>query len=156
MTIRLATLDEKDNVLDILNKVTLDLHGKGIQQWDYSWDADRVASEIKKNYVNVLLKEERIVGTFCIKEVDRLSELKIDSKSDYLYQIAILPEYQGNKLGSVIMEFTCAYAKEVNRTLYLDCWAGNGKLKDFYLDNHFVYEGDFPEDDYFISIFRFN
>lgn len=156
MVIRLATLDDKGIVLDILNKVTLDLHGKGIQQWEYPWDADKLVSEIKKNYVYVLLKDENIIGTFCIKEIDELSEFKIDSRSNYLSQIAILPYYQGNKLGSVITNFACAYVKEGSKTLYLDCWAGNQKLKDFYLNNGFTYEGDFPEDDYFISIFKFN
>lgn len=156
MTIRLATLDDKETVLDILNKVTLDLHGRGIQQGEYPWDADRLASEITKSYVYVLLKDEHIVGTFCIKDIDELSELKIEPRSSYLYQIAILPDYQGNKLGSEITKFACAYAKEVNTTLYLDCWAGNEKLKNFYSNNGFAYQGDFPEDDYFISIFRFN
>jgi len=156
MMIRLATLDNKETVVEILNKVTLDLHGKGIQQWEYPWDADRLADVIKKNYVYVLVKDENIIGTFCIKEIDELSELKIDSRSNYLYQIAILPDYQGNKLGSDITDFACTYAKEVNKTLYLDCWAGNGKLKGFYLNNGFTYEGDFPENDYFISIYKFN
>lgn len=156
MMIRLATLDDKERVLGILNKVTLDLHAKGILQWDYPWDADRLASEIQMNYVYVLLKNEQIVGTFCIKEIDELSELKIDYRSNYLYQIAIIPDYQGNKLGSVITDFACSYAKEVNKTLYLDCWAGNEKLKGFYSNNGFAYQGDFPQDDYFISIFKFN
>lgn len=143
-------------MLAILNRVTLDLHGKGIQQWEYPWDADKLANKIKNSYVYVLLKDENIVGTFCIKEIDGLSELKIDCRSNYLGQIAILPEYQGNKLGSVITKFACTYTKEVNKTLYLDCWAGNEKLKGFYLNNGFTYQGDFPEDDYFISIFKFN
>ena len=70
MMIRLATLDDKETVLDVLNKVTLDLHDKGIQQWEYPWDADRLAIEIQMNYVYVLLKNEHIAGTFCIKEID--------------------------------------------------------------------------------------
>jgi hypothetical protein len=44
----------------------------------------------------------------------------------------------------------------MNKTLYLDCWAGNEKLKEFYFNNGFEYVGDFPEEDYFISVFKFN
>ena len=67
MTIRLATLDERDIVVDVLNKVTLDLHDKGIQQWEYPWNADKMAIDIQMNHVYVLLKDEQIVGTFLYK-----------------------------------------------------------------------------------------
>ncbi|MBE7129337.1 GNAT family N-acetyltransferase [Bacillus mycoides] len=156
MVIRLAKLNDLQQVLNVLNKVTLDLQKKGINQWDYPWDTNKITSEIKKNYLYVLLIASETIGTFGIKEIDSLSDLTIDSKSKYLYQIAILPEYQGNKFGSVITEFACSYAKEVNNTIYLDCWTGNEKLKHFYLNNGFEYQGDFPERNYFISIFKSN
>lgn len=73
-----------------------------------------------------------------------------------MFQFVILPEYQGNNLGSVLMDFACSFANEVNKSIYLDCWAGNDKLKAFYLNNGFDYQGDFPEENYFISIFKFN
>ncbi len=38
--------------------------------------------------------------------------------------------------------------------LYLDCWAGNKKLRNFYLESGFIYMGDYPEDDYYISIYK--
>jgi GNAT superfamily N-acetyltransferase len=156
MEIRLATLNDQQQVLSVLNKVTLGLQKKGINQWDYPWHVDKIVSEIKNNHTYVLLMGKEIVGTFCIKDIDFLSQLTINSKSIYLSQIAILPEYQGNNLGLVIIEFACSFAIEVNKTIYLDCWAGNDKLKDFYLNTDFKYQGDFPEDDYFISIFKFN
>lgn len=156
MEIRLATLNAQQRVSNVLNKVTLNLQKKGINQWNYPWDVDKIASDIKKNYVYVLLVDEEIVGTFCIKDIVCLSELTIDPKSKYLFQIAILPEYQGNNLGSVITDFARSFAREVDKTIYLDCWAGNEKLKNFYLNNGFEYQGNFPEEDYFISIFKFN
>jgi RimJ/RimL family protein N-acetyltransferase len=156
MKIRLAKLNDFQQVLYVLNKTTLGLHKKGIKQWDYPWDENIVVSEIKNNHTYVLLFDSEIIGTFCIKEIDSLSDLVIDSKSKYLYQIAILPKYQGNNIGSVITEFACSFANKVNKTIYLDCWAGNEKLKDYYLKNGFEYQGDFAEEDYFISIFKFN
>lgn len=156
MKIRLATLNDQQQVTNVLNKATLDLQKKGIYQWDYPYDVNKIVNEIKNNYAYVLLLDEEIIGTFCMKHINRLSILTIDSKSIYLYQIAILPEYQGNKYGSVIIDFACSLASDINITIYLDCWAGNGKLKDFYLNNGFEYQGDFPEDEYFISIFKFN
>ncbi len=156
MRIRLATLNEQQQVLDVLNKVTLDLHRKGINQWDYPWHSNSCSIDIKKNYAYVLLIEDKIIGTFFIKDIDCLSDLKIYSKSKYLYQIAILPEYQRNKLGSVIMNFACSLATEVNKTIFLDCWSENDKLKKFYVNNGFENQGDFPEENYFITIYKYN
>jgi len=156
LRIRLATLNDQQQVLDVLNKVTLDLHQKGINQWDYPWHANECSIDIEKNYAYVLLIEDKIVGTFFIKDIDCLSDLKIYSKSKYLYQIAILPDYQRNKLGSVIMNFACNLATDVNKAIFLDCWSENDKLKKFYVNNGFENQGDFPEDNYFITIFKYN
>lgn len=82
--------------------------------------------------------------------------MSVDKKSKYLYQIAILPKYQGRNLGFHIIQFPCSFVKEMNKTLYLDCWAGNDKLKEFYFKNGLEYMGDIQEEDYFISIFKYN
>lgn len=156
MNIRLAELNDQQQVMSVLNETTLGLQRKGIYQWDYPWDINKIVSEIRKNYMYVLVVDEEIVGTFCIKEIDCLGELTIDSNSNYLFQIAILPKYQGNNYGSVITDFACSFTSKRNKPMYLDCWAGNEKLKSFYLNNGFAYQGDFPEDDYFISVFKFN
>jgi hypothetical protein len=39
--------------------------------------------------------------------------------------------------------------------LYLDCWAGNKKLRNFYSNAGFDFIGDFPEEDYMISVFKY-
>ncbi|WP_088012228.1 GNAT family N-acetyltransferase [Gottfriedia acidiceleris] len=39
-------------------------------------------------------------------------------------------------------------------SIYLDCWAGNDKLKQFYQNYGLKQLGDFPENDYYISIFK--
>ncbi|MGV2941336.1 GNAT family N-acetyltransferase [Mesobacillus sp. LC4] len=64
------------------------------------------------------------------------------------------PEYQGKGYGSVITSWSCQYARQLVEELYLDCWAGNEKLKNFYSENGFEYVGDFPEEDYYISVFK--
>ena len=53
-----------------------------------------------------------------------------------------------------MMEYSLTLSKKLELLLYLDCWAGNDKLKNFYLNNGFKHVGDFPEEDYFISVFK--
>lgn len=155
MVIRSATLDDLLEVLNILNKAAKDLHIKGIHQWEYPWNDKEIRQQIQSKYLYFLSKNEECIGTFGIRDLHSLSDCVIEPGSKYLFQIAILPEYQGMGYGKVITDWACTYAKERNIPLYLDCWAGNDKLKTFYKDNSFQYMGDFSEEDYYISVFKY-
>ncbi|MFB7155812.1 GNAT family N-acetyltransferase [Lysinibacillus sp. NPDC056232] len=156
MEIRLAKIDDLSQLLYILNEVTLNLQQKGIHQWEYPWDNNKIINQLKNNFLYVLIVEEEIIGTFCIYDIENINEFSFDDKSKYLSQIAILPKFQGKNIGSAITKFACFLAKGLDKTLYLDCWAGNEKLKQFYSRNGLEYIGDFPEEDYFVSIFKYS
>ena len=53
-----------------------------------------------------------------------------------------------------IIEFVKHLSKINNKNFYLDCWAGYEKLKQFYKKCDLKYLGDYPEDDYYVSIFE--
>ncbi|WEG19260.1 GNAT family N-acetyltransferase (plasmid) [Alkalihalophilus pseudofirmus] len=154
--IRLARQNDLDRILFILNQTTLDLKQKGINQWHYPWDDNKVLNQVMNDSTYILLLNNEIVGTFCISEIDKINELQVEPLSKYLTQIAILPELQGMNLGKRIINFAGSLVEELNKPLYLDCWAGNKKLKEFYLNNNFVFIGDYPEENYFVSIFQYN
>jgi RimJ/RimL family protein N-acetyltransferase len=102
------------------------------------------------------MKDYKIVGTFSLMDIDEnFGANFIKSSSIYLYRIAILPEYQGKSIGKEIINHACKYSENVNKSLYLDCFAGNEKLRSFYLKSGFDYCGDFPEEDYSISVFKY-
>jgi ribosomal protein S18 acetylase RimI-like enzyme len=153
--IRLAQIEDLDQIRHLLNETTLQLKQKGIEQWDYPWDHQKIAKQISNGYVYVLLLNEEIIGSFCMNDIEKINDLTVEPKSIYLSQIAISPEYQGKNLGRTITDYTCSFVKKINKTLYLDCWAGNEKLKEFYSNNGLQYIGDFPEENYFISIFKY-
>lgn len=153
--IRLAEMEDIDIIVELLNKVTLQLHKKGINQWKYPWDFKEIEVDVKNKYTYVLIVDEKIVGTFSIKDIDNFDFLSIETHSKYLYRIAILPEYHGKNLGIEIINYSCQYVRKLDKTLYLDCWAGNRKLRNFYLNAGFDFIGDFIEKDYMISVFKF-
>lgn len=155
MRIRSATQDDLLEVSNILNKTAKDLHNKGINQWGHPWDEKEIRQQLQSKFLYILSKNEKGVGTFGIRELHSLSDCVIEPGSKYLFQIAILPEYQRMGYGKMITDWACTYAKERKIPLYLDCWAGNDKLKTFYKDNRFRYMGDFPEEDYYISVFKY-
>jgi ribosomal protein S18 acetylase RimI-like enzyme len=155
MKIRSAAQDDLLEVVNILNKAAQDLHSKGINQWDYPWDEKEILQQIHSKYLYILSKDEVSIGTFGIRELHHLSDCEIEQGSQYLFQIAILPEYQGMGYGEAITDWACTFARDNNSTLYLDCWAGNEKLKRFYRENGFQWIGDFTEEDYYISVFKY-
>jgi GNAT superfamily N-acetyltransferase len=152
MEIRIAKQGDQKDILNVLNAAAMTLHEKGINQWEYPWDEKELVDQME--FLYVVTVDNQVIGTFGIKDIDCLNEYLVEPSSKYLYQIAILPEYQGNGVGSGITSWAREYACCVGKPLYLDCWAGNEKLKRFYQENGFDYVGDFPEEDYYISVFR--
>ncbi|WLR42281.1 GNAT family N-acetyltransferase [Bacillus carboniphilus] len=153
VTIRTAEKKECEDVLEVLNKATLDLLKKGINQWSYPWDQESIKQQLDDAFVMIL--GNTIVGTFFISLRNTISDLELEKGSYYLHKIAVHPFHQGKDLGSEILRFVYAYVKKQQKSVYLACWAGNEKLKQFYLNNGLMYVGDFPEEDYFISVFKF-
>jgi len=132
------------------------LHNTGIKQWTYPWLSEDLEQDIVMGYTYVLSMNNNVIGTFTIRDVKTLSYLSLKEPSKAFCQIAILPEYQGKNLGSKITSYACSYARRLDQSLYLDCWAKNERLKAFYSNNSFEYIGDFPEEDYNISAFQYN
>ncbi|MEK3975154.1 GNAT family N-acetyltransferase [Psychrobacillus sp. FSL K6-1267] len=155
MNIKLAEKNDIATILDILNKATLKLLSKDIKQWTYPWPISEVEDQIAQGQVFKYEIENDIVGTFIIKPILQLNNLSIRENSLYVGRIAIIPEYQGKNIGASIIDYCQSISVEQNRDMYLDCWAGNNKLKDFYNGCGLNYLGDFPVDDYFVSIFQF-
>lgn len=110
--IKLAEKDKAVAIVDLLNKVTLNLHRKGINQWTYPWDSKEIEMDIKSGRTNIIIVDDSIAGTFSLKVIEDNSWFSfIKSNSIYLYRIAILPAYQGKNLGIEIINYACKIAR---------------------------------------------
>lgn len=154
MNIYLANEKDTTAILSILNEVTTHLHSKNIMQWEYPWQSVAIETDIKSQYQYIVKDKDNIAAVFSLKPMpDNLWNL--DETGLYLYRIAVLPDYQGQKIGQFLCNYVKDYVKENGKRVYLDCWAGNEKLKNFYRAAGFRYLGDFSEEDYFISVFTY-
>jgi GNAT superfamily N-acetyltransferase len=145
---------DKFEVLKLLNEVTIDLHKKGINQWVYPCDSSEIEADLNEGNIYLMRSGGIMIGTFSLKDIDSANFPTV-AESKYLYRIAVLPEYQGKKFGLKIVNYCKKLSRDFNKTLYLDCWAGNEKLRSFYSDSGFEHIGDFPEDGYLISAFKY-
>lgn len=155
--ISLAMVKDVYEITELLNETTLFLHNNNINQWKYPWNKDFIKEEVDKKNVYAVKLENSIIGTFSLKEKNRGNVLpQIMEDGLYLYRVAVLPKYQGKNIGIQIINYLFNYSLSYKKTLYLDCWAGNGKLIKFYTKAGFKLCGEFSEEDYKICVFKYN
>ncbi len=151
-----AKPEDTPGLVGLLNAVTERLHQRAIHQWNDPWKADAIEADIVRNSVFLLWEPERIIGTYSFKTLESNPwRSKNRSQSLYLYRIALHPDYQGKAIGKKLVFHALAMGRRQRMEVWLDCWAGNEKLKQFYRAAGFLHAGDFPEEDYRISVFYF-
>ena len=92
----------------------------------------------------LVIYEGVIIGTFSIRALDdQDNAFYRNVEGKYLYRIAILPRIQGLGLGVTMLNLIRENETLNRNNLYLDCWAGNKKLRNFYLESGFIYMGDY-------------
>ncbi|MGN6710012.1 GNAT family N-acetyltransferase, partial [Anaerocolumna jejuensis] len=154
MKIERAVFEDLDEIVNVLDEVTLKLLDEGIQQWKYPWYKENVKKELDYQYV--VRKENKIIAVFSIRPLGKNNFMEEAGERDhYLYRIAIMPEFQGKKMGEAILQYVRKLCRKDKLNVYLDCYAGNDKLRKFYKKEGFYEVGNFSEKDYNISVFRF-
>ena len=136
----------------VLSKAKEKLNKNGIEQWKEGWDINDLKKKCKLGLFYVLYDKGNIIGCYCIEKNANLEWIEDkDKEFTYLSSLCLLPDYQGKGLGKVLIQTAI---ENSTKNIYLDCWAGNSKLKEFYENNGFKYIKDIKENDYFISIFK--
>ncbi len=136
--------------------MSLYLKEKGINQWNYPWNLNHIQIEIKEKRIFKFEDNNDLIGTFSLKKMNGNDYFRVFENDLYLYRIAILPKNQGKNQGKFIIDYIKTFSKKNKTSIFLDCWEGNQKLNSFYSENGFDYIGKFPEEDYFISVFKYN
>ena len=158
LSIQKAGLPDVDSITTLLNEATAQLHQKGIMQWEYPWNPAQIKAEIQKGWVWSAKKKSVLIGTFSLRPLPLAPWLPGGSGPDgqwYLYRLALLPEWQGKELGRELLRFACDLARNAQKNLYLDCWAGNTALRKIYSSSGFDTIGIFPEENYEICVFSY-
>jgi predicted amidohydrolase/GNAT superfamily N-acetyltransferase len=136
----------------ILSKAKEKLNKKGIEQWKEGWDINDIKKKCKLGLFYVFYDKGNIIGCYSIEKNANIEWIENKEKEySYLSLLCLHPDYQGKGLGKVLLQ---SAFENSNKIIFLDCWAGNNKLKKFYESNGFKYIKETKENDYFISIFK--
>ncbi|WP_444684490.1 GNAT family N-acetyltransferase [Alkalicoccus luteus] len=150
MIVQRAEKADAAAVTALLNRVTKRLLDINMMQWDYPWDEAAVIAQIDRGERYILISGDHVIGTFAMKQINEPMTFPVAPGSCYLFELAVEPVYQGQKIGQKLLE----EAKLITAgTLYLDCWAGNEKLRDYYTKAGWKEAGVYPVNDYEICVF---
>lgn len=140
--IRLATLDDVDDVLDILNEAARWLASRGINQWRIDgFPRDLIAGDIARGEVYVARRDHRAVGTFTLQWSDETFWRGAVGAAGYVHRIAVRRDARG--LGVELLKAAERATVAVGRKrLRLDCYAGNSALCGYYERAGFVRRAD--------------
>jgi ribosomal protein S18 acetylase RimI-like enzyme len=122
----------------------------GYKQTVDACDADSLASQIEQKEVYVCEYSD-IMGSFSLHEFkkDVLLEYELvpDSPVDVdnglvLYRLIVSRKHKGMRLGYIVLDKACEVVHSLGGSiLYLDCWAGNVKLRAYYISAGFAFMG---------------
>jgi len=156
MHIGLAEHKDVSFIVKLLNETTQKLLSHKIMQWEYPWDSGLIKDDISYGYQYIVKEDNKIIAVFSLKDMSvNFWTNENNNNQLYLYRIAVAPLVQGKNIGKNICNWVQSVSKQNYKTIYLDCWAGNVKLKNFYQSVGFEYLDDFQEEDYFVSVFKY-
>lgn len=163
--IRRATADDAAWVVDLSARVQNSLTAAGSLQEIGPLPLSMVEVSIRGGYSYLLEIEELRVGSVFVEPLDpsypRTQTIRyvswgvgnLPGPLFYLQSLMVEPAEQGKGLGLVFLDRIRRLMKEQGGTVVLDCWAGNPKLRNFYQEAGFIHYGNFPENDYEISVY---
>lgn len=153
--LRPACSHEAGVIADLLNQATLKLLAKGIPQWRYPCDVRALQNAVENGEQIAFTHQDRVVATARLSSSSSNPAIEAAHPGNlYLSQLAVLADFQNQNIGKQALKLLIDHAKALGKTLYLDCWAGNTRLKQFYAESGLMLLGDFPEEDYFVTVFR--
>jgi ribosomal protein S18 acetylase RimI-like enzyme len=139
MQIRLASLKDIENVMELIKNCIKDMESRGIYQWNEYYPTSEIFHEdIKISSLYILEDKNTCLGIISIND-DQSPEYKElvwtneDGKILVIHRLAVNPEYQKQGIGRQLMDFAENYASERGYTsIRLDAYSGNPRALNLY------------------------
>lgn len=115
INIRLATIEDLDNINLLFNEVIEDLKKvKNINMWDEVYPFCEFENDINNNEMYIIEKENKIIGSFALSEDDNEEYHTIkwtnNKKFFYINRLVISPIVQGKGYAKFTMDYIDNYA----------------------------------------------
>lgn len=148
---RAAPADRAD-IVSLLDEAATWLQAKGIDQWKPGRFTEEVTTAIAAGELYLARRSGAVVGCFRLARSDpdasRLWAEPLANLSSarvlYLSRLAVSRAAARDSLGRRLLDEAMRIAASAGiESVRLDCWAGNLRLRQYYLDAGFEHLGDF-------------
>jgi GNAT superfamily N-acetyltransferase len=162
MNVRQATINDADWIVSLSQRVQRALTVAGSLQKIGPLPLSIVEASIQAGTAYLLEQPACRIGSVLVDPVTPTyppsqAQWRLDGLPRplwYLHALMIEPEEQGKGLGRIFLDGIKQHIiPHHTGTIVLDCWAGNDKLRDFYLRAGFILHGVFPEKGYLVAVF---
>jgi GNAT superfamily N-acetyltransferase len=143
-------------VMAILAEAAAWLKGTGIDQWplppNEHWQR-RMAEAIQREELYTVGVENNRFGIVRFTWADPY--WPDDNLAGYVHSMAVRSDMHGQNLGGLILFWAIMKAKrEGKQFLRLDCLARNGRLRRYYEEQGFSYQGEVIDHDYVAALYE--
>ena len=156
MSLEIVPAVEADlpDVFSILDEASAFLQKIGVtEQWPTEFSTNPTWVKLLQQLVGsgtifICREDQKPLGTFNLRESPNLGEIGdpswdgINDSGLYLYLLAVRRSVAGQGVAKAMLEWAYALATQSTCHLRLDCWAGNSRLKQYYLEAGFEALGD--------------
>lgn len=161
-----AGTEDAQAIVDLSSEVQIALTASGSLQQIGPLDLQDVQKAIAAGHCYAIKNDAGLVGCAFAKPMTPLviaeeygdQSLNISHHVNpwlYMHSIMLRPGLSGHGLGRVLVDgvVRCIELKHTRGTIFLDCWAGNDKLKAFYKRVAFDFVQNVPQRDYEVALF---
>jgi len=142
-TIRRATQDDLDGIVDLRLHAEQWLHQRGINQWTVTQRGmDSIRTRMDAASMYAIDHEGVLVGSVTLDgpDLDFWTPQEAEAPALYLYKLMIHSDHRGRGLGDAVLDWACAKAEGQGLSwLRIDVWKTNTKLHQYYLTRGFEY-----------------
>lgn len=154
-----AALEDFDEILKLLQRISAWLAGKGIEQWkDFSNEKGKATLErrFREGEVYKIVKDGAVFGVFVTQWDDAFwHHVKKDDLACIIHTMGIDPSVMGKGIGKKILAFVEDIATKAGRKfIRLDCNADNARLCEFYESNGFYKAGSKPWENWNVRLYE--
>ncbi|MFJ9819971.1 GNAT family N-acetyltransferase [Streptomyces sp. NPDC101151] len=143
VTVRPADRSEADVIASMWGEAGQRLKVKGINQWQYPPNREKIAADIRQGYAYLVVDGTQYLGTITVDTfADPEFWLPGDMPEDALYahRIIVLANAAGTSLGASMLDWASQKASKLGKSwLRVDAWKTNPALGRYYESQGFTH-----------------
>ena len=150
LTLRQATSDERDVILDLIDDTVRWLQSKGIDQWSRPWPDEerrnkRISRDLSEGKTWLALDDTTVAGTITLDPADNdiWPADKRREKAVYVRRVMVGRRYAGLGLGARLLDWAGDVGARVHEARWtrIDVWTTNRRLHAYYRRQGFRFFG---------------